>query len=349
MAEQDIYEVRPKAQNVELNVRYTRAKTYKKVFAKIIDLLLFALVGILFFISARAIVQSSDYYQEVYTGLQEMMVSSGVYVETDDGLEEATEYYNDTDTYSASQIMNNLEKVINQFFSYALELTESGEMSQENYDYMSAIYDEYRLDVTVSEEYLFVIEDGEIVKNSSFRGGYSDYTEYIYVPFIDSYLRGFLISYFPNYYDYTNYLNYVVLLIELPVAVVLSSLLVYLVPPLIFRRTRQTLGMRAYKIGLINSDLLAVKTKKFLLYAVFQIVLEIWLSFLALAVPLLLSITVMVVTKKKQDFAQYMTGTQQVDVSKDKIYLSKEEAEIDNIKINKTPIQFRNISLDEDK
>lgn len=176
----DVYDVRPETKKVNLNVRYTRAKTSRKIFAKIIDLLFFLLIGILFFVAARAIVQSSSYYQEVYNGLQEMMVSSGVYLKIDDQLVESSEYYNDSENYSSSEIMNNLEGVIKTFYDNAYSFTITDEMSLESYEEMVEIYDEYRLDITYSSVNLFVEnEDGQIMKNPNFSAGSNTYTAYI--------------------------------------------------------------------------------------------------------------------------------------------------------------------------
>ena len=355
MAEMNVYDVNPQVpKKVGLHIQYARARTYKKVFAKIIDLLLLAVIGVLLFVGTRAIVQSTSYYQQVQERTDTTLENSGLYIKTSGELVDAVDYYNSKkDDLSASEMLKNVQGIIIKFYSYVDDQVILGNVSEEHKQKMLDDYDKYRLNLTYSEIHLFIeTNDGEIIANPQFSSGEDTYTIYVenaYIPFIDSYLRGYLLSYFPQYLKDTTYMSQMILLVELPISVILSSLIVYLIPPLIFKRNRQTIGRLIYKIGLINNNLFSVPLKKFLIYVAIVIILEIMLSFLTLAIPLIISITMMAFSKNKQDFAEYMTQVNEVDISKDKIYLTKEELELEHLKLNKAPIEFKNITFDENK
>ncbi len=353
MSEMSVYDVSPnREKKVDLHVQYVRARTYKKVFAKIIDLLLLAVVGVLLFVATRATVQAFPAYQNIQERINTTLEDSGIYVKNGDDLIDSVDYYNSKkDDLSSSALMNQVEGVINKFYSYVDTLVTKGDIRNEDYQKMLSDYDEFREKITYSEIHLFIRDTNDtLIRNPDFsreEETYMIYVDNVYIPFIDSYLRGYLLTYFPQYLKDTEFMSKMILLVELPIAVFLSAILVYLVPPLIFRRNRQTIGRLIYKIGLINNDLFAVPLKKFLIYAVIVIFLEIALSFLTLAIPLIISISLMAFSKKKQDFAEYMVQIQQVDISKEKIYRNKEELEVAHLKLNRAPVQFKNITFDE--
>lgn len=354
MSEMSVYDVNQnREKQVGLHIQYVQARTYKKVFAKIIDLLLLAVLGILFFVATRATVQAFPGYQKIQERVNTTLEDSGIYIRDGGELVDAVDYYNNKKgDLSSSALMNEIEGVINKFYSYVDSLVDEGEIEETDYQKMLSDYDDFREQITYSETHLFIRDGDILIKNPDFSRGeetYTIYVENVYIPFIDSHLRGYLLSYFPQYLKDTDFMSKMILLVELPIAVFLSAILVYLVPPLIFRRNRQTIGRLIYKIGLVNNDLFAVPLKKFLVYVSIVIVLEIALSFLTLAIPLIISISMMAFSKRKQDFAEYMVQIQQVDISKEKIYRNKEELEVAHLKLNRTPVQFKNITFDENQ
>ena len=119
-----------------------------------------------------------------------------------------------------------------------------------------------------------------------------------------------------------------------------SGILTYLVPPLFFRKGKKTLGKALYKIGLVDSRLLNCTYPRFFArFAIFYFG-ELLLSLLSFGLPYIVSFSIMVFSKKKQGFPDYMLDLQEVDTSKAKIYNSLEEAKVDQITPHKKAIDF---------
>ena len=83
MAEMDVYEVEEKVPSKRIDIQYRRPKTYRRVFARIIDLLLLLLIGVLLFLGLRAIVNNTQTAKDALARIDETMVESGVYVEVE--------------------------------------------------------------------------------------------------------------------------------------------------------------------------------------------------------------------------------------------------------------------------
>ncbi len=344
MSEMNAYDIGKEEKKQKMDVRYTRAKLYRRVFSRLIDLTLFALVGILLFLGTREIIRTMPFYREVEQEVMRVMVGSGIYVELDGGYQDVVTYYTNDVSLSALQKKQRYEGTVNTFFSFA-----KSEAKEEDYLQAKEDYDKQRLDFQYEGTPMFALsENGEVIDNPEFiakeNSPYDIYSREFYVPYIDNVLRGYLLSLFPTYYQGTRMMSNMVIFAELPIAVLLSCFLVYFLPPLIFKRGRKTIGMLAYKIGRIDSRLLNVSTKQYLIYsAIFDFGI-IALSFLTLGIPLLVSVTMMAVTKRHQDFPEYMLQINEVDVSSSKIYFTLEELEIDYQKTQRKPVEFRNIT-----
>ena len=139
-------------------------------------------------------------------------------------------------------------------------------------------------------------------------------------------------------YKDTRFVSNIIFLISIPVAIVLACALTYLVPPLIFKRGRKTIGKLIYKIGLVDSKCLNVSTGRFLIrYCIFFLA-EIVLSVFSFCVPLLISFSMMCFSKNKQGFPDYMLGINEVETGDNKIYYSMDECAVDMaLKQNKAP------------
>ena len=65
------------------------------------------------------------------------------------------------------------------------------------------------------------------------------------------------------------------------------------------------------------------------------------LSIITIGVPFIISTSMMLFTKKKQGFADYMLDLREIDTSTNKIYYSLEEINLSNIKPNHEPVDFK--------
>ena len=124
-------------------------------------------------------------------------------------------------------------------------------------------------------------------------------------------------------------------------AYLITGILVYYVPTLFFVRGRRTLGKALYQIGLVDSRVLnptvARATARF---AIFYLA-ELCLSLATFGIPYLISFSLMVFSKRRQGFPDYMLGLTEIDMSRTKIYKTMGEAEMDKINTYKEPVDFK--------
>lgn len=309
-----------------IHIEYQKAPLNKRVYARILDLFIGVAIGLLVYLGVRAIFTSLPDYQAKQSYVDTTMVESGLYIEEEDGQKRDAVTYISSLDLSSKQEMEEYENTITTFLDY-VKTSEDG--SEEKYETVQSDYDSYRLSLVQDDINLFVTEEstGEIIKNDDFKpeDRYQVYSDVCYKPYIDEHLRSYLVTLFPKYYEYNQYFTTIILWAEVPISVLIASLLVYFVPPLFLRRGRQTLGMLIYHVGKTNTDLLALKMGKYLLYSLIWNIGIILLSFYTLGLPLLISLTMMLVTKTKQDFPDYMLQLYEVDVTDSKIYYSLAE------------------------
>ena len=75
----------------------------------------------------------------------------------------------------------------------------------------------------------------------------------------------------------------------------------------------------------MNKNVLSVSAKQYTLRFLIFIFLEVLLSLVTLGIPIIISFSMMVFSKKKQSFHDYMLGIEEVDVENSKIYKSYDE------------------------
>lgn len=99
----------------------------------------------------------------------------------------------------------------------------------------------------------------------------------------------------------------------------------FLIPLIFFRRGRQTLGMRIFRLSLITSEAVSPSFRAFLFRFLWLLLAETLLSMMTFAVPLFITFGMALIRKDGQAFHDYMAGIYMVDSSEQTVYLSKEE------------------------
>ena len=317
-----------------INIEYERPRLSRKFFSKVVDALLFALIFLLSFISIRAIYSSTTSYKNSVSTLEEIRLNSGIYVEKDDNIINVSTFVYQDKKMSYGQKEEYLEKALNNFLNYIKSYDENS--------YKKVIEDLNTFKLSDSLIYqnkpLFIEKDNEIIKNDGIPA--QIYVENFYTIYIDTNCNGFLSTEIKEYYQNTKYLSDLNIFLNIPLSIVISSLLIYFLPPIIFKRGRKTIGMLIYHISLVDENLLAVPFKSWILKFLIFYFLEFILSIFTLAIPLLISASMMLFSKNKQTFSEYMMKIQEIDDQNNKVYYSKNEAIKDNL--NKDPVsKFR--------
>ena len=319
-------------------IRYVRAKTSRRLFANLVDLLIFALIGVLLFIGVRAIVEATPGYTEKFDRMTEIRLDSSLYVEDEGQILDVGGYLSAESTYTTLQRRNEAERHIDEFIEYAYAVEGEGLR-----DEIQDSYDEFRLSQTYLNKPLFIQTDEGIVDNPDCSADYQRYFDQVYKPFIDEYCQGFLTTRIVEYVDLNLYLSRILVFVEVPIAYCVSGILTYYIPNLIFKRGRKTFGKAIYKIGLVDSRLLNPTWQRSLArFSIFYFAILL-LSVVTFAVPAIISTTLMGFSKKKQGFADYILDLQEIDTSGATIFYDLEEAAVSVVDTHKKPIDFESI------
>ena len=325
-----------------LTIEYTQPKFWHRVMANFVDIFIMAVMFIGLFVGVRAIVQATPSYNNTMNKLNAMKLESGLYVNDSSATGKITdiityeEKYNQL--YGREYVVGPEDepigrngicvKAINKFINYCHE-----NCSEERYHDIVTYYAQARLDPTYNDIHFF-IQDGEnIIPNevlSEDGSKASAYYSQVFKPFIEKKCLPFLVANVPEYRKLSK-MDYVYLLaVELPIAYVLAGILTYFVPPLFFKRGRKTLGKALYHIGLIDTRLLSPTFPRFLARFAIFLFLELILSLFSFGIPYIISFSMMVFSKKRQGFPDYMVRLREIDTSKANIYMDYVEATLKN-------------------
>ena len=322
----------------QIVIRYTRPKFIHRVFANLLDFILFGLLFVGCFLAARGIVSNTDHYKSTLNSIDKMRLDSALYVKDGKRVLDLVSYMKSNSEYNDNAIVILSEKSINQFFTFEEPL-----VSQKKFEKIQNEYDKLRLNKTNNKgEHLFILEGTTIIKDPTlYEDRKSPYASF-YCNYIDKYLQGYL-STTPKYYDATKTLNNYLLWVEIPIALFGGLVLTYFLPTVIFSRGRCTFGKALYRIGTVDSRFLSPTFLRNL--AKFGIVVVEFVAGIAsLGLIFILSTTMMAFSKNRQGFPDYMLGLQEIDASKNKVYKSFEEIKLGEVTTNKKATDFRLIN-----
>jgi len=338
-----------------VTVEYEFPKFYHRILANLIDIIIFVLMFFILFIPTNMIVTNLPAYAAADATMTEYRQDSGLFkYSANRKVYEliVTWYINNDDVEYPVRVIG-CEKAIFDFQEFVKD------KYGDNTEYQAVIkdYDDSRLsDVAVYEGFhLFVTsevdtnDDGvadatKIIRNPEAQAAGADsevYFNKFYRTYILQNCNGYLITLFPDYYASIKTESNFLFFCEVPVAFFLSGLVSFFLPGLIFRRGRMSFGKALYHIGLVDSRILSPTFWRFL--ARFSIFFfgELVLSFFTFGIPFIISFSMMAFSKKKQGFPDYLLGLTEVDGTKAKIYFTKYEAGMDQIKERKKPLDFK--------
>lgn len=336
-----------------MKISYYHPKFVYRVFANLIDILIFIFLFFSLFLGVREIIRINPTYKSKSEQLIQMKVDSGLYAYDDENvLRDIVTVLNSDKGQTAKSRAVRSRKAIETFISYAESVS-----TPEKYQEIVKDYREYRLsdDMKQGDTPLFVLdENDEVVENpavietveSVSSQAYVTYYEVAYKPYIDNRAQAYLIVSIPNYKDIVSYQTNVLLWINIFAVYCFTGLLVYLLPILIFRRGRMTIGKLVYGVGLVDANCLSPSIWRTLArFAIFYFAILI-LSLFSFGLPMIISFTLMLCSKNKQGFPDYMLRLTEVDAKRTKIYLSFQEVELEKTSINKEPIDFKPRNFD---
>lgn len=348
-----------------VKIEYEQPKLVHRVLANFLDILLMVGMTIVLFIASRAIVQSTPMYHSNDLEIRKVELASGLYINADktngsaidtrgydineyeygDSVQLMTYWLPRQSNLTYEDVVNRCEKAINKFTSYM------GTIKPEYEEEIKTFVNEQKikkLGKVAGHENFFLKNDETnefyIPLNESGIPYYSyqTYFEEFYKLIMDNNLSDdYLTKRAPNFKESLANEGKYLLLIELPSAYLLAGILVYFIPPLFFRRGRQTLGKALYRIGLVDKNIFSPTFARFSVRFIIFFFAEMVLSLFTFGAPFFISFTMMLVTKNKQGFPDYVLGLTEIDASKQKIYYNKIDALSDKASVYKTPTDFK--------
>lgn len=324
-----------------VTVVYDQPNFAKRCFANFLDIIFLFLTFVLFFIITESCVHAGPTYRNADNVVSVYREESGLfrYSQTRKTWENVSTWLDNNNDTSFDFRVTECKKAISDFITYV-----QVKSTDENYETLVKNYNESRLYeklVDSNGKPLFVMSGGDIIHNPESTAN----SEYYYTKFYREYTLsncgGYMIAFFPEYQNGLLVMSNLLFYLQLPVSILLAGLTVYLLPMFIFKRGRMTFGKRLNDIGLVDSEILSPKVGRTIARWAIFFFGELCLSFFTFGIPFIVSFSMMVFTKKKQGFPDFMLGLTEVDEKKQNIYFNKYEAAVDNINLHKAPPKFK--------
>lgn len=352
-----------------VKVEYELPKFHHKILAKFIDIIVFVFVFICLFLASRSITMNSGMYIYNDVTYKTIEVQSCLFVNSNtahagtyqygDEISPIITYLPKQDKLTYNAIVHRCHEAIMNFLDYLDPVNHQAAVEAKHE------YDTKRLalkgTIEGHENYFVAFDDydTEHLPYDSLYGDnvivplnpdnadipyypYQSYFTNFYKAFIgDTLIDKYLVKNFPVLQDCIRNEGKYVLFLEFPTAFVTAAVLVYFIPTLIFRRGRKTLGRLLYRIGYVDPKYFSPGFWRNLIRFLIILFAELILSVVTFGLPLLISFSVMVFSKKKQSFPDYVVGMVEVDNLKQKIYYNKIEALSDKATIYKKAPDFK--------
>ena len=333
-----------------INLVYEQPPFIKRCFGNFLDIIFLFLTFIAMFIAVQKTAAATPQYRAADNVVATYRKDSGLfeYSSKRKTWENISTYLdNNNDTAYHTRVYR-CQLAIDNFITY---VQTNG--TTEQYEELVSNYDESRLSpkvldsegrnlfikTTVEEEGVMV---EKIVRNPEARAGDEYYYTHFYREYTLTNCGGYLISFFPEYQSALKSLSNILFFIQIPIAVFVSGVIIYFVPPvLIFRRGRSTFGKKLMQIGLVDSKVLNPSFGRYTARWAIFFFGELVLSLFSFGLPFIISFSMMVFSKRRQGFPDFMLGLTEVDTNKQKVYFSKYEIAVEHSLDHKEAIPFK--------
>ena len=319
-------------QTQKIEVVYKKAKMGKRLLAYFIDIGLFLLTTFILFSIINIPVTKSKWFVTNQDKLTQLRNESGLY---EKGVV-IYEYLEKQKEMTDLEKKNVISERIDNFYHNTTYISNITKMQEQ--------YNKRKLKATSGGVHLFVTDpedETQIIENSSVV--YSKIYNF-YKTEISEYSLAYLIKN-PTYFNCVKF-SFLTSVIEFILILLITYTLYYLIFTLcIFRRGRQTLGMKLEKIGIISVRADNVTAGKFVVRFLFNLGVFIILDFIAFLIPALFSMTMMFINKTNQNLTNYVFNDYAVDITDQMIYLNAAEREEASFKLQEISIENKDLRL----
>lgn len=287
-----------------LKVEYKKAKLHRRFLAFFIDLFLLAFLTGIFFGVCNTFVPNLPFYAEVVATRKQLQEESLLY-ESSTEEDIATYIANTSALATITEKKEYLSSRLSAFYANAKFVSVAEARS----------YEERKAKATKDGVSLFEMKEGELVEKSL--------SPAYFITFYSEEVTNHALSILSQYPDYFHSSQVIFLTSFFEIIILLTlnfSFLNFVVPVCIFRKGRRTFGRAVFKIGILNKRALSPRKRAYLARAILEFLFLIVLDFFAFLIPLMISVTMLLLSNDSQSLVDYLTGQYMVDMSKDDIY-----------------------------
>jgi hypothetical protein len=289
----------------QIEIEYKSVSVVKRFFSKFVDLFIIVFTCFVFFsLSNMFIVKNVDGYKNLINTQNKLKIESNLYLE--DGTY-VIDYVN-TDSFTNYESKKDyLSSTIEKFYTNQTFFNDS---TYKNQYYQRAVESK-----DSSSNLLFKLEN-EVLKESNLKP--EDYYNF-YKDEIENHCIGYLF----NNSEYSNCTRLISLslIITAFICLFISYVIYRVVLPLTcFKKGKQTLGMKLFKISYVGVDAFSVSGTKYALKSIFDFIVYYLLNIVSFLIPLIISTGMMFLSKSGQDLSEYIFNVYPIDTKNDDVY-----------------------------
>lgn len=302
----------------KIELTYRVVSRWKRFFAFLLDSCLAIIIGLGLASGATNLARHLPVYGDNVETMMDIELESGLYVRDGDG---GTVNLVENAGISETSTENDY-RLANSAFSTALDAFFASDLFFPEGD-GEAIYEDLKIgDKCIMVEidgktlpYFTENAEGDLIPSFDEKTMYGFYVEAI---------EGTAIPYISTLEPYIEASRavFLTMVVAIAVSALLALSIVFLVPPLFFRRGRQTIGLKAFRLAVLTADAVPPSIGRTFSRGCLLVFVELGLSFLSFGVPFLTTATMFMVRKDRSSFHDYVTGTYVVDASEMPVFLS---------------------------
>lgn len=284
-------------------VEYARASTFRRISAGIFDFFTCIITSLLLFMVTILIIENSSVYKTNISNRNEILLNSELYVENDANIIKVNNFLDSNEDLTYNEKSERMDTILNHFF------VNKNFFEEDN----TSIYNKLKSEAKDGDSYLFDEGYDRVLTNTDYDATYYEF----YKDAVDTAVGYLNLN---STYSESAKTIFVIYTVGIVLTYIFPYLIFFLLIPLIFKTGYQTLGKKIMKIAIINFNGVNANKKKFLCrFAIFYF-FEIVLSLVTFLIPLIVSISMMVISKTHQSLHDYVCGTYVVSVENNKIY-----------------------------
>lgn len=292
---------------MKTEVVYTKAPVGKRMYAHLIDVLIFIFTGIILFTISNISIKNFSFYKQNAIDLHNLREDSCLYV--DDQI--ITTYVQDDEKFpNTEDKKDELRWRILEFYNNPTYFSDVSEQM--------AKYDKRRLDALNESTHLFIRNDeGIVVENTVEAQLLYDF----YVAEVSDY--SIIALYQNSEYIWLLRFSFIATVVQIVIASFISFAIYYVIlPTTVFRRGRQTIGMKLNKIAIISIHAVNETLPIYLLRSLFMYIVFVPVNVASFLVPTFISLGMMHFTQTNSSLVNYIFNDYIVDIKDQDIYLN---------------------------